>query len=440
MKDSGIAWIDQIPENWKTVKIKYCLSRNEKKNHPNATVLSVYRDYGVVPKNSRDDNHNVTSSDTSNYKYVVKGNLVINKMKAWQGSLAVSRYTGIVSPAYYVYQFTNSKLNKAYFHYLIRNCYKDEFRRLSTGIRDGQWDLQAYDFENTLILLPSQLEQQQIADFLDSKTAEIDGLIDKINTEIEKLQQYQSNVIFQAITKGLNQSVLMKDSGVEWIGEIPETWKMIRLKYLVDSVVTGDWGEDKIDDYKKSFMKNMICLRVTDFAFNRGTFKSTPPKLLTYRLYTLTTIKKLILHEGDILIEKSGGGEKTPVGRAVIFDKKYKALYANFLSRIRLKKGVSSKFVEYFLRSLYHRGVTKLYFNQTTGIQNLKLDELLSTEKMALPKLNEQHQITDYLEQKVAQIQRLIKLKKQQINQLTEYKSSLIFEYVTGKKQVNEAN
>lgn len=146
MKDSGIEWIGEIPETWKVAKIKYNLKRNDIKNHPNEEVLSVYRDYGVVPKSSRNDNHNVTSKDTTNYKYVTKGNLVINKMKAWQGSLAVSNYTGIVSPAYYVYKFINYNLNKYYFHYLIRTCYKDEFMRLSTGIRDGQWDLQAYDF------------------------------------------------------------------------------------------------------------------------------------------------------------------------------------------------------------------------------------------------------------------------------------------------------
>ena len=119
MKDSGIEWIGEIPETWKVAKIKYNLKRNDIKNHPNEEVLSVYRDYGVVPKSSRNDNHNVTSKDTTNYKYVTKGNLVINKMKAWQGSLAVSNYTGIVSPAYYVYKFINYNLNLSIIHILL---------------------------------------------------------------------------------------------------------------------------------------------------------------------------------------------------------------------------------------------------------------------------------------------------------------------------------
>ena len=112
MKDSGIEWIGEIPKDWKVDKIKYHLKRNEPKNPGNAIVLSVYRDYGVIPKDSRDDNHNVTSEDTSKYKFVKKGQLVINKMKAWQGSLAVSDYDGIVSPAYFIYDFIDEEYNR----------------------------------------------------------------------------------------------------------------------------------------------------------------------------------------------------------------------------------------------------------------------------------------------------------------------------------------
>ena len=154
MKSSEIEWIGEIPNHWEIDKIKYHLRRNEPRNPGNTIVLSVYREYGVIPKDSRDDNHNVTSEDTSKYKFVKKGNLVINKMKAWQGSLAVSEYEGIVSPAYFIYDFTDDRLDKKYFHYLIRGCYKDEFRRLSGGIREGQWDLSPNEFEKTLILIP----------------------------------------------------------------------------------------------------------------------------------------------------------------------------------------------------------------------------------------------------------------------------------------------
>ncbi|MBB1068902.1 restriction endonuclease subunit S [Limosilactobacillus sp. RRLNB_1_1] len=411
MKDSGIAWIGRIPENWKTVKIKYCLSRNEKKNHPNAPVLSVYRDYGVVPKDSRDDNHNVTSSDTSNYKYVVKGNLVINKMKAWQGSLAVSRHTGIVSPAYYVYQFTNSKLNKAYFHYLIRNCYKDEFRRLSTGIRDGQWDLQAYDFENTLILLPSQLEQQQIADFLDSKTAEIDGLIDKINAEIEVLQQYQNSIINQAVTKGLDPNVPMKDSGIAWVGEIPETWEVARGKNILTLLNREVRPQDEI---VTAFRDGQVTLRR-----NRRTDGFT---ISTKEIgYQGVRVNDLVVHAMDGFAGAIGisdsNGKSSPVLNV-------------------LDSNQNKKYIMYYLRVCASLGVFQAL---AKGIRIRTADtrwDTLRNLNYLLPSRSEQQQIANFLDHKTAEIKRLIKSKQQQINQLTEYKNSLIFEYVTGKKQV----
>lgn len=200
MKDSGIAWIGEIPKDWKVDKIKYHLKRNEPKNPGNAIVLSVYRDYGVVPKDSRDDNHNVTSEDTSKYKYVKKGQLVINKMKAWQGSLAVSDYDGIVSPAYFIYDFIDEEYNHKYFHYLVRSCYKEEFKRISGGIREGQWDLSPEGFSNTLVLLPSIEEQNEILDYILQKEIEIDAIIADKKRQRGILTEYKKSLIYEYVT------------------------------------------------------------------------------------------------------------------------------------------------------------------------------------------------------------------------------------------------
>ena len=200
MKDSGIAWIGEIPKDWKVDKIKYHLKRNEPKNPGNAIVLSVYRDYGVIPKDSRDDNHNVTSEDTSKYKYVKKGQLVINKMKAWQGSLAVSDYNGIVSPAYFIYDFTDEEYNHKYFHYLVRSCYKEEFKRISGGIREGQWDLSPEGFSNTLVLLPSIEEQNEILDYILQKEMEIDAIIADKKRQLDILADYKKSLIYEYVT------------------------------------------------------------------------------------------------------------------------------------------------------------------------------------------------------------------------------------------------
>lgn len=200
MRDSGIAWIGEIPKHWITEKVKFHLERKEPRNPGNAQVLSVYREYGVIPKDSRDDNHNVTSEDTSNYKYVVPNNLVINKMKAWQGSMGISDYEGIVSPAYFIYRFTDESIIPKYLHYLFRSCYKDEFRRISGGIREGQWDLSPMEFANTLLLIPPKDEQLLITEHIDRIIVEIGSIISEKKQQIETIEEYKKSLIFEHVT------------------------------------------------------------------------------------------------------------------------------------------------------------------------------------------------------------------------------------------------
>lgn len=200
MKDSEIEWIGEVPKKWEIDRIKYHLRRNEQRNPGNTVVLSVYREYGVIPKDSRDDNHNVTSEDITKYKYVKIGSLVINKMKAWQGSMAVSQYEGIVSPAYFIYEFIDNKIDKRYFHYLVRECYKEEFRRLSGGIREGQWDLSPDEFGKTLILMPPIKEQQEIVNILDKECIEIENIILYKSELLKVLEQYKKSLIYEYVT------------------------------------------------------------------------------------------------------------------------------------------------------------------------------------------------------------------------------------------------
>ena len=200
MKESGMPWIGVVPKHWRVEKVKYHLQRNEPRNPGNQQVLSVYREYGVIPKDSRDDNHNVTSEDTSKYKYVRSGDLVINKMKAWQGSMGVSEYEGVVSPAYFIYRFVDNELMPKYLHYLFRTCYKDEFRRISGGIREGQWDLSPEAFNNTMLLLPPVDEQQSIIAHVNQKTEEIEGLIARKQEQLSILADYKKSIIYEYVT------------------------------------------------------------------------------------------------------------------------------------------------------------------------------------------------------------------------------------------------
>lgn len=201
MKSSGIPWADTIPAHWKVEKFRYKLKPKKIVGQGDKEVLSVYRDYGVVIKNSRDDNHNRTSEDTSNYKYVQPNDFVINKMKAWQGSMGVSDYEGIVSPAYFVYSFCDEDYLPKFFHYYMRNANNiPEYRRLSGGIREGQWDLSPYDLGNMPIIVPPMEEQVAIADFLDTKCAAIDQAITDKTTQIETLKAYKASLIYEYVT------------------------------------------------------------------------------------------------------------------------------------------------------------------------------------------------------------------------------------------------
>lgn len=201
MKDSGAGWMPLIPLHWKADKLKFHLRQRGIKNQIDKQVLSLYREHGVVPKDSRNDNHNVTSEDVSDYRYVRVGDFVVNKMKAWQSSVAVSDYEGIVSPAYFVYEFLDDLINKRYFHYLMRNkTYATEFRRLSGGIREGQWDLPSESLNNTLILIPPREEQRAIAEYLDEKCTKIEKIIADKKMQIETLEAYKKSVIYEYVT------------------------------------------------------------------------------------------------------------------------------------------------------------------------------------------------------------------------------------------------
>lgn len=200
MKDSGISWIGEIPIHWQVDKIKYHMRRCEQRNPGNKQILSVYREYGIIPKNSRTDNHNVTSEDTTKYKYVKPGYFVINKMKAWQGSMGVSKYEGVVSPAYFIYKFGSNVFIPMFVHYLLRTCYKDEFRRISGGIREGQWDLQPLAFESTKILVPPIAEQEKIISFIDAQCSEIDSIISQKQDQLSILEAYKKSLIYEYVT------------------------------------------------------------------------------------------------------------------------------------------------------------------------------------------------------------------------------------------------
>ena len=202
LKDSGVEWIGQVPEHWEVSSLGKILLPVSEKNKPNLPLLSITRELGVIERDVEDQesNHNFIPDDLSNYKVLKEGQFGMNKMKAWQGSYGVSRFTGIVSPAYYIFDFIKS-VNSRFFHLAIRSkIYISFFGSASDGVRIGQWDLSKSRMKSIPFIIPSYTEQVQIADYLDQQAVKIDQAIALKTAHIEKLKEYKSVLINDVVT------------------------------------------------------------------------------------------------------------------------------------------------------------------------------------------------------------------------------------------------
>ena len=423
MKDSGIEWIGEIPEGWEVSQLKYATRWKSEKGCPDAPVLSLYRDFGVVPKDSRNDNHNVTSLDTSNYKVVDIGDLVINKMKAWQGSMAVSDYRGIVSPAYHVCSITSNKVNKRYLHHLLRNpAYLPEYARLSTGMRIGQWDLGFDDFKNIPFLIPPLDEQAKIADYLDNGCASLDVILDKTRSSIEEYKKLKQAVITQAVTKGVRGEREMKDSGNPWFGQIPTDWKLSRVG-LHFSIILGKMlcNAPLNDTYT---LEPYYCAADVHFdGVADGERKKMWFSPVEKELYRVSV--------GDLLVVEGGAGAG---GSAIVENQDSYTYIQNSIMIVRSKGNTDNRYLRYLLEFLVKQGHIDVVCNKAT-IPHFTKDKL-SCVPFCLCPTGEQKEIADYLDAKCAEIDKLIAKKEQLVKELENYKKSLIFEYVTGKKEL----
>lgn len=424
--DKKHPWLGKIPQDWKVFPLNTITHTVSIKNHPNEELLSLYRDYGVIIKSTRDDNHNRAGSDLSKYKLVCEGDLVINKMKAWQGSVGISQYRGIISPAYIICS-VDKNFDSNYLNYLLRcNFYKHQYGRLSYGVRTDQWDIRYDDFKKLPVLIPEKQEQTTIANFLDYKTEKINRFITKKKQLIELLNEQKAAIINQAVTKGINPNVVMKDSGIEWLGEIPEHWVLNKIKYLISKPIAGQWGQESKKDEN-----DIICLRVADFDG-----LSTKENDLTIR--NIEPKEEQILKFGDLLIEKSGGGEKTPVGRVVRFIHSFKAVTSNFVSKVSVNEDfVFSEYLLFAFKAINNVRWNVRSVKQTTGIQNLDSYDYFDNW-IYYPKKDEQKTIINFINKESNKIDRTISTIEKEITLVEEYKTALIAEAVTGKIDVRD--
>ena len=405
MKDSGIEWIADIPEHWSVSKIGGLYSlRVTKVSDRDYPPLSV-TNKGILPQletvaktNAHDDR-----------KLVCKGDFAINSRSDRRGSCGISSYTGSVSLINTILR-PMTEMHPQYYNWLFHTIqFGDEFYKWGHGIVDDLWTTGWQDMKKISIPTPPITEQAVISDFLDEQCAEIDSLISDIQSQIEALEEYKRSVITEAVTKGLDPDVEMRDSGVQWIVEIPTHWTLIRIGSLY----------------------GLRTQKVSDIDY--------PPLSVTKMgvLPQLDTVAKTNAHDDRKLVVK---GDFVINSRS---DRRGSCGISDYTGSVSLINTVLFPITEmnprYYNWYFHTVGFADEFYRWGHGI----VDDLWTTGwqdmkniLISVPPLDEQQRIADYLDSKCAEIDNIITEKKQQIETIEEYKKSLIFEYVTGKKEV----
>ena len=448
MTNTEYEWIGTIPSHWTLKKIKFVFWDRKENNNPikSENLISLTIEKGVIPHSEKTGGGNKPKEDLTKYKLVYPGDIVLNSMNVIAGAVGISKYFGVVSPVYYMLIPRDLDHSNEYFHHLFRTeTFQKSLYGLGNGILIKENDetgklntirmrIPMDKLGDQFIPVPPAEEQKLISRYLDKKTEQIDRLVERIQKKIELLKEQRTSLINQCVTKGLDPNVEMKDSGVEWIGDIPKHWEMTSIKRLFTTYFGGSWGDELIENQIENIVK---VVRVTEFDMNTLLVKNEIP---TVRSLELSKDSPKLLKKGDLILEKSGGGEKTPVGRVVLFDQNIasKVVNSNFTNVCRPNTEiVDPSFCVFLLFSLYSVGTTVRNIKQTTGIQNLDLDGFMS-EHIFVPPPNEQIEIAKKLRGSNNSIQTLINRNSNKINLLKEYRQSLISSVVTGKVRVTE--
>lgn len=406
--DSGFDWIKSVPGHWTVSKLGSCLSPVSKKNHGNKPLLSITREAGVIERDveDQDSNHNFIPDDLSNYKLVCEGQFAMNKMKAWQGSYGVSEHTGIVSPAYYVFDFAKP-FDPRFFNIAIRSkLYVSYFGSASDGVRIGQWDLNKTRMKAIPFLVPPLEEQQAIARFLDDKTDKIDRAVKIKEGQIALLRERKQIIIQEAVTKGLNPDAPMKDSGIDWIGQIPAHWEVRSIRYAF------------------KFRNNQ---RLPLSALERETRKGPYPYYGASGI--IDYVDDFIFDESLILIAEDGANllsKSTPLAFEAA-GKYWVNNHAHILEPLFPGFRYWAELLSAADYTVYISGAAqpKLTRDRLAGIL------------VPIPPEEERKQIIAVIEGVAGKIDEAIELKERQIDALKEYKATLINAAVTGKIKVS---
>ena len=423
MKNSGIEWIGEIPEGWEVGQIGQLYSeRRTKVSDKDYPPLSVTMK-GILPQLS-------TAAKTDAHddrKLVCKGDFAINSRSDRRGSCGISEQDGSISLINTVLQ-PRGEMNPGYYNWLFHtSMFADEFYKWGHGIVDDLWTTGWSDMKKIGVPVPSKCEQKQLAEHLNFECSNIDTILSKTRSSIEEYKKLKQAVITQAVTKGVRGEREMKDSGVEWIGEIPKEWRKTQLRHcaaIKSGITLG-----------KSYSKDTVLierpyLRVANVQGgyvdlnDLATIEVTPDEDLKYRL-----------HSGDVLMTE--GGDRDKLGRGCVWHGEIEpCLHQNHVFAVQTNETILlPEFLEYLTAS----DVGRSYFD-VTAIKTTNLACTSSSKVLAftipLPPIEEQIEIVGFIKKRSLELNKLIMKKELLVQELENYKKSLIYEVVTGKREV----
>ena len=421
MKDSGVEWIGAVPSGYRTASIGslFTIKKDIIGREPE-TVLSITQT-GIRPKDLS-SNEGQNASSYAHYQIVNMGDFAMNHMDLLTGWIDISKYEGVTSPDYRVFTLNDKEMSADYFLRVFQYYYTNKvFFGFGQGVATlGRWRLPAINFKKIDVPVPPVLEQQRIVSAID----EVDALIANVQTQIEKLKAYKQSMITEVVTKGLDPSVPMKNSGVDVYPSVPEHWNVQKTLTTLTMPITD--GPHTTPELLSDGIPFVSAEAVScgnggiDFDHIRG--------FISREFYDECS-KKYVPQRDDIYMIKSGA----TTGRVSVVDTDRIFTIWSPLAGFRCNPDVVHfRFLYYFLQSsAYQRQVQ---FGWTYGTQQNIGMRTLERLKVFVPPLDEQYAITECLDAKCIQIDRLVAIKQAKIEKLEQYKRSLIYEYVTGKK------
>jgi type I restriction enzyme S subunit len=444
MKDSGVEWIGEIPKEWEVIKMKHLgqfsssgIDKKIVEGEPLVRIINytdVYGNKSMVLDNKKDYMIVSTSKDKVKKHTVKEGDLIFTPSSETIEDIGISAlvYEELENTAfsYHVLRFQfNRHIDKEYKKYLCNNWYAlNVFSSKATGTT--RKILNRDDFKDLKVLLPNLQEQQAIANYLDSKVSQIDDIIEKTKQSIEDYKKYKQSLITETVTKGLNPDVEMKDSGIEWIGEVPKHWEVFRLRYLFRfnnglTITRSDLKESGVS-----------CINYGDihskYTFDLDLKRDSLPKVdEDFKL----TRPNALLNNGDFVFCDTSEDLDGSGNFVFIRDTDGKEIFAGSHTTIAKPKiNLNSAYVGYLLKSF---GVKRQFEREVVGVKVYSItQDVLKNIELVLPPLDEQEEIARYLDYKRIQVDEIISKKKCLIKDLETYKKSLIYECVTGKRNV----